>query len=130
LQDEKDRRGAAEPSAILPDNYYSDPLSANYSIETEEMAQQQDEEPLLRPAAVAGDSAHEKRAGCGAMAAMPAELEVASFRLLLSQGLINNGRQVVQYRGPFQCLGDGCQEAAVVIPNNKLVVRHWNSVHG
>ncbi len=54
------------------------------------------------------------------------ESDTASFLLLLRQGLINNGREMVAYRGPFQC---GIPECGAVILNNKLVVRHWNEVH-
>jgi len=54
------------------------------------------------------------------------ESDTASFLLLLRQGLINNGREMVAYRGPFQC---GIPECETVILNNKLVVRHWNEVH-
>jgi hypothetical protein len=54
------------------------------------------------------------------------ESDTASFLLLLRQGLINNGREMVAYRGPFQC---GIPECEAVILNNKLVVRHWNVVH-
>ncbi len=59
-------------------------------------------------------------------AAKSLESDTASFLLLLRQGLINNGREMVAYRGPFQC---GIPECGAVILNNKLVVRHWNEVH-
>jgi len=59
-------------------------------------------------------------------AAKSLESDTASFLLLLRQGLINNGREMVAYRGPFQC---GIPECGAVILNNKLVVRHWNVVH-
>jgi hypothetical protein len=59
-------------------------------------------------------------------AAKSLESDTASFLLLLRQGLINNGREMVAYRGPFQC---GIPDCGAVILNNKLVVRHWNEVH-
>jgi hypothetical protein len=70
---------------------------------------------------VAAASGEERRRPTWAL-----ESEVASFRLLMSQGLINNGRDMVRYRGPFQCLAAGCE---TLVGNNKLVVRHWNEIH-
>jgi len=61
-----------------------------------------------------------------ALGAKSLESDTAAFLLLLRQGLINNGREMVAYRGPFQC---GIADCGAVILNNKLVVRHWNIVH-
>jgi hypothetical protein len=92
-------------------------------LKSESLAQQQ-------PEFVAATARRPRGGGAEPEAALPrggGEPEMASFRLLQSQGLINNGREMVQYHGPFECLAENCD---AVIPNTKLVVRHWNQVHG
>ena len=112
LQDEKGRRETQ--IAVFVPEAKSQPGSESLVVQldpTEFVAWQpadQQPEPIRRPVVPVG------------------EMQLASFRLLNNQGLINNGREMVAYRGPFQCRTDGCQ---AVISNVKVLVRHWNVVH-
>ncbi|MBM3938342.1 MAG: hypothetical protein FJ333_06775 [Sphingomonadales bacterium] len=124
----KDATGTLTPDVTAPEPADDDSLAAPDDLATADRQQFAAETAKSLPQRRGVVPNLLKRGGGGGP--IVHHLEMASFSLLQSKGLINNGREMVTYSGPFQCCAPPEGSCAALIPNNKLVVRHWNDIHG